>query len=213
MMMVMSLDRPLEGIPAAIRRTEAIVLMLMFCIVIYITALDLMHIRRADPLLADIEGSSTIVTPQKGRLRWAFVIVGFVLLFVGGELTVRNGVAFANQIGISTAVVGLLVVAVGTSMPELVTSIIAAMRGEPDLALGNVIGSNIFNSLLVLPVSGIITQIPVPAGGVGDLVVSWLLAASLIPLFLLGSAVLGRGTGAIFLSIYIGYAVYRVLGA
>ncbi len=213
MMMVMSLDRPLEGMPAAIRRTEAIVLMLMFCIVIYITAVDLMRGRSTDPLLADMEESPTIVTPAKGRFRWLFVIAGFVLLFVGGDLTIRNGVAFANQVGVSTTVIGLFVVAIGTSMPELATSVIAAIRGEPDLALGNVIGSNIFNSLLVLPVSGVIAQIPVPMGGVGDIVVSWLLAASLIPLFLLGRALLGRGTGAIFLAVYFSYAVYRILGA
>ena len=213
MMMVMSLDRPLEGMPPAIRRTEAIVLMLMFCIVIYITAIDLMRIHRPDALLKDIEENPTVITPDKGRLRWLFVVAGFALLFIGGELTIRNGVLFAARLGVSPAIVGLFVVAVGTSMPELVTTIIAAVRGEPDLALGNVIGSNIFNSLLVLPVSGAIAQIPVPTGGVGDLVLSWLLAASLIPLFLFGRAYLGRGTGVVFLLVYVGYAIYRILGA
>jgi cation:H+ antiporter len=212
MMMVMSLDRPLEDMPAAIRRTEAIILMLMFCIVIYITVLDLSRTRRPDPLFTDIEESATVITPDKGRLRWILVFAGFILLFVGGELTIRNAVDFASRAGLSPAIVGLFVVAVGTSMPELVTSVIAAVRGEPDLALGNVIGSNIFNSLLVLPVSGVIAQIPVPVGGIGDLVLSWLLAASLIPLFLFGRAFLGRGAGTVLLISYFGYAVYRIHG-
>lgn len=211
MMMVMSLDRPLEGMSPVIRRTEAIVLMLMFCIVIYITALDLVRSQRTDPLFTDIEESRSIVA--QGRWRWLFILVGFVLLFFGGELTVRNSVALASQLGMSPAIIGLFIVALGTSMPELVTSIIAAVRGEPDLALGNVIGSNIFNSLLVLPIGGVIAQIPVPSGGVGDLVVSWLLAAALIPLFLLGRAFLGRGTGVMLVCVYIAYACYRILNA
>lgn len=213
MMMVMALDRPLEGMPAAIRRTEAIVLMLMFCIVIYITVLDLMRIHRRDPLLTDIRENPSIITPKKGRLRWAFIVSGFILLFVGGEVTVRNGVAFADQLGIAPTVVGLFVVAIGTSMPELVTSIIAAVRKEPDLALGNVIGSNIFNSLLVLPVSGVIAQIPVPAGGIKDMIFSWLLAAALIPLFFLGKALVGRVSGALLILLYLGYAAIRILDA
>lgn len=213
MMTVMALDGPLEGTAPALGRTDAIVLMLMFYIFIYITALDLMRIRRKDPLLVDIKESPIVATPSKGRLCWLMVAAGFVLLFFGGELTVQNGVAFANQIGISTTVVGLFVVAVGTSMPELVTSIIAAMRRESDLALGNVIGSNIFNSLMVLPVSGVIAQIPVPRGGVGDLALSWFLAAALIPIFFFGKAYLGRISGAAFLLVYIGYAAFRIVNA
>ncbi len=211
MITVMALDGPLEGKPAAIGRTDAIILVLMFCIFIYITALDLLRVRREDPLLVNIDESPIVVKPANGHFRWLLVAAGFVLLFFGGELTVRNGVAFANQIGMSTTVVGLFVVAVGTSMPELVTSIIAAMRRESDLALGNVIGSNIFNSLMVLPASGVIAQIPIPPGGVTDLVVSWLLAAALIPLFFFGKAYLGRISGSGFLLAYVGYAAARIL--
>lgn len=210
MMTVMALDGPLEGMPAAIGRTDAIVLMLMFCIFIYISALDLMRVRREDPLLTNIEASPVVAAPEKGRFRWLLILAGFALLFVGGELTVRNGVALASQLGVSTTIVGLFVVAIGTSMPELVTSIIAARRGESDLALGNVIGSNIFNSLMVLPASGLIAQIPVPPGGVADLVVSWLLAAALIPLFFFGKAYLGRVSGSAFLVVYLGYAIARI---
>ena len=211
MIMVMALDGPLEGMPAVIGRTDAIMLMLAFCIFLYITALDLMRVRRKDPLLDAIEGSPVVVAPSTGRFRWLLVLGGFALLFVGGEMTVRSGIEFAKQLGVSEAIVGLFVVAVGTSMPELVTSIIAAIRRESDLALGNVIGSNLFNSLMVLPASGVIAQIPIPPGGIIDLVLSWLLAAALIPIFFFGKAYLGRISGAGLITVYFGYAIVRIM--
>lgn len=213
MTMVMALDGPLEGQPAAIGRTDALILMLTFFIFVYIIALDVIRTRQQDVLLDEIGGGPLVLAPTKGRYCWFMVFGGFLLLVLGGELTVRNGVSLATQLGVSEAVVGLFVVAVGTSMPELATSIIAAMRKEADLALGNIIGSNIFNSLMVLPTSGAIAQLPVPEGGVGDLVMSWLLAAALIPLFFYGRAMLGRVSGAAFLLVYFGYAVYRFVNA
>ena len=213
MMTVMALDGPLQGSAAVLSRSDAIVLMLMFCIFIYINVLDLMRVRQQDPLLVDIEESPIPLAPAKGRHPWLLVLAGFVLLFIGGELTVRNGVAFANQIGISTTIVGLFVVAIGTSMPELVTSMIAAAKRESDLALGNIIGSNIFNTLMVLPVSGAVAQVAVPDGGIADLVMSWVLAAALIPIFFWGKAYLGRWSGSGFLVVYVGYATARILSA
>jgi len=213
MITAMALDGPFEGRPAVISRTDAIALMLMFGMFVYITAMDLIRLRREDALLADIEESRIVESSSTGRYSWFVVVAGFVLLFIGGELTVRSGIAFASHIGISTTVVGLFVVAVGTSMPELVTSIIAAKRGESDLALGNIIGSNIFNSLMVLPVSGVIAQVPVPEGGISDLVWSWAFAAALIPIFFFGKAYLGRISGFAFLLAYFVFAALRILQA
>ena len=212
MMTVMALDGPLEGLPAALGRTDSIVLMLMFCIFIYINAHDLLATKQTEALLVDISEHPVILSAPSGRARWFLVLAGFALLFIGGEITIRNGTALATQFGTSPTIIGLFVVAVGTSMPELVTSIVAAMRGESDLALGNVIGSNIFNSLLVLPTSGLISQIPVPTGGVGDLAMSWLLAAVLVPIFYIGKAQLGRAVGSLFLVVYCSYAAFRILG-
>ena len=98
------------------------------------------------------------------RFHWAYIIAGFVLLFVGGEMTVRYSVAFAALAGISTTLVGLYVVAIGTSLPELITSVIAAWRKESDLALGNILGSNVFNSLIVLPASALAGTVTIPKG-------------------------------------------------
>jgi cation:H+ antiporter len=213
MITVMALDGYLEGNAPTIGRSDAIVLMLVFCIFIYITAMDFARNKLSDQILTEIEANPAVhaINPApEGRLSWFFVLAGVLLLLGGGELTVQNGSDLAGQFGVSPTIVGLFVVAVGTSMPELVTSVIAALRGESDLALGNVIGSNIFNSLLVLPVSGLMSQIPVPDGGVGDLVLSWGFAAVLIPIFFLGEKRLGRAAGAMFLLLYFSYAAYRV---
>ena len=207
---VMALDRPLEGLPAIISRSESIVLLSLFCVFIYINVLDFVESRRSDKLIIDIEHNRLVDTDPYSRYRWLFVIGGIALLFGGGEVTIRNGVALASHLGVSATVVGLFVVAVGTSMPELVTSIVAAKRGESDLALGNVVGSNIFNSLMVLPASGIISQIPVPRGGIGDLALSLVLAALLVPIFFLRKARLTRRIGVLLLLLYFGYAALRI---
>ena len=140
------------------------------------------------------------------------IVAGIILLVTGGEMTVRHGSALAQRLGVAETIVGLFVVAVGTSLPELATSVIAAARRESDLALGNVVGSNIFNSLIVLPASAMVQNIPGPRGGIGDLVVSWMLAAILIPVFIFGKARMGRKTGLFLLTVYFGYAVARTLG-
>ncbi len=104
---------------------------------------------------------------------------------------------------------GMIIVAVGTSLPELVTSVVAAVRREPDLCVGNLVGSNIFNGLLVLPISALLRPIAVPAGGVTDVLVSFLLAAVLIPIFIMGRSRLGRPVGSLLVLAYAGYIGYR----
>jgi cation:H+ antiporter len=91
-----------------------------------------------------------------------------------------------------------------------VTSIIAAIRKESDLALGNIIGSNIFNSLIVLPASALTTPVIIPRGGVVDIVISWLFCAVLIPIFFIRKGRLGRPSGIFLLIAYFSYAVYRI---
>ncbi|MDH5456388.1 MAG: sodium:calcium antiporter, partial [Gammaproteobacteria bacterium] len=187
-----------------------IVLLLLFCVFIYSHMLDLVKTRRADPLAADIEDNPLLDTRSEGRVPWLLVPAGLLLLLLGGELTIRNGVAYATSLGVSPAIVGLFMVAVGTSMPELVTTIVAALRRESDLALGNIVGSNIFNSLVVLPASGLISQIPIPRGGIIDLLFSLVLAAFLVLVFFLGKARMGRITGGILLVAYFTYMAVRV---
>jgi len=207
---VMGLDGVLEGTAPRIGRADSIILFLLFGIFLYIAIRDIMRTRNRDVLLDEIKETSFVYTRSSGRYQWLLIIFGFALLFAGGEMTIRFSVQLAEQAGVSKAVVGLFVVAIGTSMPELVTSIIAAMKKESDLALGNLLGSNVFNSLIVLPSSGLISGIMIPRGGISDLVVSWVFTAALIPIFFLWKARLNRPIGALFLLAYLGYAATRI---
>lgn len=209
-MTVMALDGLLHQEPAFISRSDGIVLMLLFCIFFYVNMMDMLEVRKGDPIGKEIAEHPLIETVAVSRFRWLYVVAGFGLLFIGGELTIRNGISLASAAGISATLIGLFVVAIGTSMPELVTSIIAALKREPDLALGNVIGSNIFNSLIVLPTSAVITEVAVPRGGVLDLLVSWGFVVLLIPVFVFGEARLSRSAGILLVALYVIYVVYRV---
>ncbi|MDE6534798.1 MAG: calcium/sodium antiporter [Muribaculaceae bacterium] len=106
----------------------------------------------------------------------AYVIGGLAALIWGGDRFVDGASGIASALGVSEAVIGLTIVAAGTSLPELATSIVAAVKGKPAMAVGNVIGSNIFNTLMVLGASAVIT--PLPFGSIGNLDLLTLLAAS-----------------------------------
>lgn len=207
---VMALDGWLEGEIPVIGRSEAVILLLLFLIFLYMAFRDVIYEGEDDALLTGISHVGIVgdAAPAKAT-DWFLLIAGFALLFGGGHLTVESSVSFADRIGASTAIIGLFVVAVGTSMPELVTSMIAAFRKESDLALGSIIGSNIFNTLIVLPAAALAAPVPVPPGGIIDLTVSWLFTALLFPVFFLRGARIGRPTGTVLLLAYIAYAVYR----
>ena len=207
---VMALDGLLEGRPPVISRTDAIVLLLLFGIFIYTNVLDFFQTRHEDSLLLEMSDYPLMATDSADPWRWPMAIGGMAMLFVGGQMTVSGATDLAEALGVAATTIGLFVVAIGTSLPELVTSIIAAAKKEADLALGNVIGSNLFNSLVVLPASGLVASVPIPAGGVSDLVMSWALAAFLLPVFFLGKAYLGRVMGIFLLLVYAGYAVLRL---
>jgi cation:H+ antiporter len=207
---VMALDNLFEGESPQISVSDALVLILLFTLFIYVTVQDVLLAKKKDTLLTEIDDNPLVVTDPVGRFYLAYLFGGFMLLFAGGQITVRSSVAFAAELGISTTLVGLFVVAIGTSLPELITSIIAAWRKESDLALGNILGSNMFNTLFVLPASALVGSVPIPKAGVQDLIVSWLFAAALIPIFLYGRAKLGRTTGIMLLLAYAAYATVRI---
>jgi cation:H+ antiporter len=206
---VMALDSPLEGAVPAIGRSDAIILFVLFGIFIFMTARDAVAAAPSDPLVTEISENPMIETRPSALPAGLSVLGGLLLLFAGSELTIRSAVSLSDLLGVSPTLVGLFVVALGTSVPELVTSVIAIIYKESDLAVGNVVGSNLFNSLVVLPAGGLIDPIVIPNGGLSDLVFSWLLTAALIPIFIFGKARLGRGTGSLLLGAYIVYAGLR----
>lgn len=137
-----------------------------------------------------------------------YVLAGLAALVWGGDKFVDGASGIASAIGVSDAVIGLTIVAAGTSLPELATSIVAAVKGKPGLAIGNVIGSNIFNVLMVLGVSSTIT--PLPFGSIGNLDVMTLLGAS-VAFWLFGwffrTRTITRPEGAILTLGYIAYVL------
>jgi len=142
-----------------------------------------------------------------------FFLGGMAGLVLGGKLIVDNAVELALGFGISERVVGLTVVSIGTSLPELAASIVAVRKGKVDIAVGNVIGSNIFNVCLVLGVSGVINNIPIPDASFFDIYFNIILGVLLFAFVFIGKArAIQRTEGFIFVLLYIAYIVHLVLG-
>ena len=140
-----------------------------------------------------------------------FLIVGVPLLVVGADLILRGAVELATRWGVSQAVIGLTLVAVGGSLPELATSVVAAVQRKGDIAVGNVVGSNIFNLLSVLGLSALAAPIPVTGIRVSDVAVMLVVSFLLLPLMRTGLE-LKRWEGGLMLGIYAGYVVYLFAG-
>jgi cation:H+ antiporter len=135
------------------------------------------------------------------------ILVGLAALIAGSRFLVKGAVDLARMIGMSEAVIGLTIVALGTSMPELATSVVAAIKKQPDIAIGNVVGSNIFNILGILGISSMIKPIYAPDINLTDLIVMIGMSILLLPLIKTGFT-LKRWEGAVFVAIYVGYMVY-----
>lgn len=268
-LVVLCLDPWLTGGPAVLDRSDALILLLLFVLFMYVSVSDVLRDRQADPLARAVEqvsGHSSVplsvthpdaglaaptavspptetippdgdgLVPEEGLVppqgpvpedgvqaapsppksslgpSVGFLLAGLTLLVLGGDLTVTHATSLANLFGAPSVVIGLAVVAIGTSLPELVTSIVAALRGEPDLAVGNVIGSNLFNTAFVLGITGLVTPVPVPQGGMFDLLVGMFFVALLIPFALTGPRKLVRVEGAVLLTGYLVYLGMRFSG-
>lgn len=143
-------------------------------------------------------------------MMWLGLAAGLVLLLAGGEFLVRGGVGLAHRLGVSPLLVGLVVVGFGTSMPELITSLDAARAGSPGIALGNVVGSNIANILLILGLSAVIAPLTTTAGAFRrDGLV--LLASTGLVIALAFTLGFGRTSGALFLGLLLTYTVFAYL--
>ncbi len=153
------------------------------------------------------------------RSHWAvqviFVLAGLALLVLGARWLVEAAAAFARHLGVSELVIGLTIVAGGTSLPEVATSVLAALRGERDIAVGNAIGSNIFNILCVLGVSAAVAPAPLTVAAQAlafDLPVMVGVALVCLPVFFTGR-VISRLDGALFLGLYAAYTAWLVMHA
>lgn len=149
----------------------------------------------------------------KKKPLWLLLIMialGLAGIIFGGDLVVKSAVTIAETFGMSQTFIGLTIVAIGTSLPELVTSMVAARKGESDLALGNVVGSNIFNIIFILGFSALVSPMTVDIATLYDIAI--LIAVSLLALVLMARRMkVTRLQGILYLSIYILYFVYILL--
>src|SRR5699024_8876656 len=137
-------------------------------------------------------------------------VIGLAGIVFGGDLVVDSASSIALSLGMSQALVGLTIVAIGTSLPELTTSVSAAMNGEADMAFGNLIGSNIFNIMFVLGLSAVISPLVVSGSLFTDVWVLIFISAVLM-IIALWKNQLSRITGGILVSMYIIYLVYIII--
>lgn len=188
-------------------RIGGVILLLLFCYFLYNT---FRHAKDHPEEGPSDEGQSTKVITVRRAI--ALIVGGLVGLVVGGELIVKSAVDLATRMGVSEAIIGLTIVALGTSLPELATSVIAAAKHNSDIALGNVFGSNIFNVFFVLATSATIRPLPAYDGieldacmaALGSIIV-WLAVKTN------HERKVQRLAGALLLLVYGGYLTYRLI--
>lgn len=187
--------------PKGLSRVEGLALLVVFAAYLFYT----LYTAKAD---------ATTTTESTPFPLWKCVVLilsGLVGLVVGGEMIVKSAVAIARYCGVAESVIGLTIVALGTSLPELATSVVAAFKHNNDIAIGNVVGSNIFNVFFILGTSAIIKHLPVYPGIEID---AALVAVSALAVWLLlcnKNRSINRWGGVLLLVIYAGYLTYRLL--
>lgn len=215
-MIAVSILAFLFGLNGTIGRLEGV---LLFTGIIAYTAFLVRQSRReTQAVQAEYAQEYGAKEPRSGKalIRDVLLILaGLGLLVLGSKWLVDGAVAIAQKLGVSDLVIGLTIVAAGTSLPELATSVVASIRGERDIAVGNVIGSNIFNILAVLGLSGIVSPSGIAVSSqvlYFDLPVMVVTAAACLPIFFTGSRI-SRGEGMLFLGGYLAYTAFLIATA
>lgn len=186
----------------AITRIDGILLLLFFIIFLYYVFLISKDQRTEEVLSVSTQGLGKI---------WFLILVGLIGLVAGGKLIVDNAVHLAVLWGVSESLIGLTIVAVGTSLPELATSAVAAYRKNTDIAVGNIVGSNIFNIFFILGTSAVIKPLPFAARDQVDVLV--MIASSLllfVCMFTGRRRLMDRWEGVLFMFLYAGYIVFLI---
>lgn len=161
-----------------------------------------------DALKNKLQSEETaVLSPVKSAV---YIIIGLAAIILGGQLVVNNAVVIAEKFGMSENLIGVTIIAIGTSLPELVTSVTAARKGESEIAIGNVVGSNIFNLAFILGFSSLCNPIGVTGEAFADVVI--MLGVNIIGfMFCITGKKLTRPEGIVTISIYVCYTVYLVL--
>lgn len=198
-----SITKVLEGTEVfVLGRSGGILLLILFAVFVYSTVKNALASRKEMG-----EEEVKVLSPAKSIL---FILGGLAGIVWGGDLVVDQACLIAKEFGLSQTFIGLTIVALGTSLPELVTSVVAARKGENDLAVGNVVGSNIFNILLILGVSATITPIHLDVTAVYDTLI--LVGVSiLVHVTALRKREMRKGEGFLFLATYTVFFAYILL--
>ena len=191
-------------------RPDGMMLLLLFAVFLYYTIGGTLRKRATDPFVEQVQQQEVGSRLRSLGASGALVVVGLLGLTLGGRLAVDGAVGLALTLGAPKGLVGLTIVAIGTSLPELSASLMAARKGETDLAVGNIVGSNLFNLLFVLGVTATIRPVPVPVDGHADLLAMALLTSALLPLSLSKKGI-GRLEGTLLLLAYLGYVAWRAV--
>lgn len=203
---IMANDMLFDGMgESVLTRTDGLTLLAFFIIFLYYT----FRSAKSDPLAPASE-----VKQRKLWLSLVMIFVGIGGLIAGGKVIVDSAVSMAQMLGVSDSLIGLTVVAIGTSLPELATSVVAAYKGNSDIAVGNVVGSNIFNVFFILGLSGTLSPLPFHPSANIDLLVTCLASVLLFVFAVVGPGRrIDRREGAAFVLIYLGYLAYLINGA
>ncbi len=170
---------------------------------------------KAGKTLASDDEYTTDINPHRfaSLINTAYLVIGLILLVTGSNLLVTGAVSLAQALGLSELVIGLTIIAIGTSLPELATSLIAAWKGERDIAVGNIVGSNLFNLLAVLGLAGLVSpeNIAVARSAIEfDFPVMMAVMVACLPVFFAGYSI-NRWEGALFLGYYVAYTAYLIM--
>ncbi len=207
--LILSLDVELRGAVATIDRIDGLCLLLFFSIFLYTVVGDVVRKRPSDPLVGQAIEAVPPTAARSVVIQILFCVVGLAGLVGGGQLTITGASDLARSAGLSDGVIGLTVVAVGTSLPELATSLLAAWRGEIDLAVGNVVGSNLFNIFFILGTTATIFPVTVPEGGLQDMIANLVFSVALLVMAWTDRRRLLRREGVIMLVAWVGYVIWR----
>ena len=207
--LVMSLDTQLrDAASASFDRPEGIILLGLFGVFLFYTARDMIKARAQNGGTdSSVPGSSSEAIP----LSIARTVIGIAGLVGGAEITVGSAKEIARAIGVPDFIISFTMIAIGTSLPELVTAIVATRRGATDLAVGNVVGSNIFNLLFVLATTSVIAPIALPPDAWIDLVAVLVVSMMLLPFSITARSRIVRWEGICLLIAYFGYVGWRAL--
>lgn len=192
-----------------IARWEGAVLLIIFAVILSRQIKAALN-DRAQLAAAEAEAAEEAAEMTKSPVMiWVNIVLGLACIVLGGQLAVNGATGIARMFGLSETLIGLTIVAIGTSLPELVTSIVAARKGQNEIAMGNVIGSNLFNILLILGVSAVITPIPVQATSITDCL--FLIAISVVFYLPARKGKLGRLPGTVMAAMYVAYTAYLIM--